>query len=147
VHCCSTLEAVPLRILVAEDNPTNVKLLRIVLGGLGYQPEIVGTGREVLEALQGDSFDLVFMDMCMPDMDGVEATRRVCAKWGETDRPRIVILTAAAVSEARDRCLDAGADEILSKPASRAELVQAIERCSVELAQMGAQAMSSGAPG
>lgn len=140
-------EPLPLRILVAEDNPTNVKLARIVLAGLGYQPDFVASGREVLEALRRRSYDLVFMDMCMPDMDGVEATRRVCSIWGEADRPRIVILTAASVTDARERCLNAGADEILSKPASREELLQAIERCGLELMQMGALATASGSRG
>jgi CheY-like chemotaxis protein len=132
-----------LRLLVAEDNPTNVKLMRIVLRGLGFECDVVGTGREVLEALRHASYDLVFMDMCMPDMDGVEATRRVCAEWGEADRPRIVVVTAASISASRQACLDAGADEVLGKPASGAELQQAIERCSAELARIDALALSS----
>lgn len=131
-----------LRLLVAEDNPTNVKLMRIMLRGLGYECDVVCTGREVLEALRHESYDLVFMDMCMPDMDGVEATRRVCAEWGEADRPRIVVVTAASITAARQQCQDAGADEILGKPASRAELQQAIERCCAELARIDALAVA-----
>lgn len=131
-----------LRLLVAEDNSTNVKLMRIVLRGLGFECDVVSTGREVLEALRHRSYDLVFMDMCMPDMDGVEATRRVCSEWGEADRPRIVVVTAASVIASRQACLDAGADEILGKPASRAELQQAIERCSAELARIDARAVA-----
>jgi CheY-like chemotaxis protein len=131
-----------LRLLVAEDNPTNVKLMRIVLRGLGFECDVVSTGREVLEALRHGSYDLVFMDMRMPDMDGVEATRRVCSEWGEADRPRIVVVTAASVIASRQACLDAGADEILGKPASRAELQQAIERCSAELARIDALAVA-----
>jgi CheY-like chemotaxis protein len=129
-----------MRILVAEDNPTNVKLMRIVLRGLGFDCDVVSTGREALDALHQVSYDLVFMDMCMPDMDGVEATRQVCAQWGEADRPRIVVVTAASITAARQACLDAGADEILGKPASRVDLQQAIERCSAELARMDAMA-------
>jgi CheY-like chemotaxis protein len=117
--------------------------MRIVLRGLGFECDVVGTGREVLEALRQQSYDLVFMDMCMPDMDGVEATRRVCVEWGEADRPRIVVVTAASIMASRQACLDAGADEILGKPASRAELQQAIERCSAELARIDALALSS----
>jgi CheY-like chemotaxis protein len=129
-----------LRLLVAEDNPTNVKLMRIVLRGLGFECDVVGTGREVLDALRQHSYQLVFMDMCMPDMDGVEATRQVCAQWGKADRPRIVVVTAASITAARQACLDAGADEILGKPASRIDLQQAIERCRAELARMEATA-------
>ena len=131
-----------LRLLLAEDNPTNVKLMRIVLRGLGFECDVVCNGREVLEALRHGSYDLVFMDMCMPDMDGVEATRRVCAEWGEADRPRIVVVTAASITVARQACLDAGADEVLGKPASRAELQQAIERCRAQLARIDALAVS-----
>jgi CheY-like chemotaxis protein len=136
------VKAGTLRLLVAEDNPTNVKLMRIVLRGLGYECDVVCTGREVLEALRHASYDLVFMDMCMPDMDGIEATRRVCSEWGEADRPRIVVITAASITVARQSCLDAGADEILGKPASRAELQEAIERCRAQLARIDALALA-----
>jgi CheY-like chemotaxis protein len=135
-----------LRLLVAEDNPTNVKVMRIVLRGLGFECDVVGTGREVLHALREGSYDLVFIDMCMPDMDGVEATRRVRAEWGEADRPRIVVVTAASITAARQSCLDAGADEVLGKPASRVELQQAIARCGAELARIDALAMAGRAP-
>ena len=112
-----------LRLLLAEDNPANVTLMRIVLRGLGFACDVVGTGREVLAALSQHSYDLVFMDMCMPDMDGVEATRQVCAQWGEADRPRIVVVTAASVTGARQACLDAGADEVLAKPSHKLSFV------------------------
>jgi CheY-like chemotaxis protein len=128
------------RLLVAEDNPTNVKLMRIVLRGLGFECDVVGTGREVLAALHQHSYDLVFMDMCMPDMDGLEATRQMCAQWSEAERPRIVVVTASSTTAARQACLDAGADEVLGKPSSRVELQQALERCSAELARMEATA-------
>jgi CheY-like chemotaxis protein len=79
--------------------------------------------------------------MCMPDMDGLEATRRVCAEWGEAERPRIVVVTAEAIDGARQACLDAGAAAVLGKPTSRAELQQAIERCSARLARIDAPAV------
>jgi CheY-like chemotaxis protein len=118
-----------LRVLLAEDNSTNVKLMRIMLRALGLECDVVASGGEVIEALRRQPYDLIFMDMCMPDMDGIEATRRVCAEWNETGRPRIVMVTATSISAARQACLEAGADEILGKPTSRAELQQAIERC------------------
>jgi CheY-like chemotaxis protein len=127
----------PLRLLVAEDNPTNVKLMRIVLKGLGFECDAVGNGREALAALREHSYDLLFMDMCMPDMDGVEATRQVCAEWAEADRPRIVVVTASSPSAARQACLDAGADEILGKPVSHVELQRALQRCRAELIETG----------
>jgi len=130
------------RLLVAEDNPTNAKIMRIVLRGLGFECDVVCTGREVLEALRHGAYDLVFMDMCMPDMDGLEATRRVCAEWSEADRPRIVVVTAASINVARQACLDAGAAEVLGKPTSRAELQQAIERCTARLARIDAPAVA-----
>jgi len=122
-------QRLPLRILVAEDNPINVKLIKIVLCGLGYRPDVAGNGLEVLSALRRQHYDLVLMDVRMPKMDGIEATRRICQEWQPGQRPRIVALTAGVMPEERHACLDAGADDFLLKPAVRAELIQALERC------------------
>ena len=119
----------PLRILVADDNPINIKLIKIVLGGLGYQPDVAGNGLEVLAALRLQRYDVVLMDVRMPGMDGIEATRCICREWQPGQRPRIVALTAGVSSEERQACLDAGADDFLLKPAVRAQLIQALERC------------------
>lgn len=119
----------PLRILLAEDNPTNVKLMKIVLGGLGYRPDVAGNGLEVLAALRRHQYDLVLMDVRMPEMDGIEATRCICQEWHAERRPRIVALTAGVMPEERQACMNAGVDEFLVKPAVRAQLVQALERC------------------
>jgi CheY-like chemotaxis protein len=119
----------PLRILVAEDNPVNVKLIRIVLGGLGYQPDVVGNGREVTAALRRQRYDVVLMDLCMPEMDGIEATRQIVREWPASLRPRIIALTAGVTPCEREACLEAGVDELLIKPAVRAQLLEVLERC------------------
>ena len=122
-------KARPLRILIAEDNAVNAKVITIILGKMGYRPDIAGNGREVLEALRRQTFDVVLMDVNMPEMDGVEATRRIRSEWASERRPRIVALTAAVMQEERQRCLDAGADDFLGKPVVLAQLVDALLRC------------------
>ncbi len=122
-------QRLPLRILVAEDNPTNVKLIKIVLGGLGYRPDVAGNGLEVLAALRRQPYDVVLMDVRMPELDGIETTRCIHDEWRHGARPRIVALTAGVMPEERKACLDAGVDEFLVKPAVRAQLIEALERC------------------
>jgi CheY-like chemotaxis protein len=122
-------QRLPLRILVAEDNPTNVKLIKMVLGGLGYRPDIAGNGLEVLAALRRQPYDVVLMDVRMPELDGIETTRCIRDEWRNGQRPRIVALTAGVMPEERKACLDAGVDEFLVKPAVRASLIEALERC------------------
>ncbi len=120
----------PLRILLAEDNPVNQKLALRLLDKFGYRAEAVGNGLEVLEALDRQHYDLVLMDMQMPEMDGLETTRRIISDWGTTTtRPWIAALTAGAMKEDRDVCLAAGVDDFLTKPISVSELRIAIERC------------------
>jgi CheY-like chemotaxis protein len=127
-------QRLPLRILVAEDNAINVKLIKLVLGDLGYRPDIVGNGVEVLAALRRQAYDLLLMDLHMPEMDGIEATRCICREWNKEQRPRIVVLTAALMPQEHRLCLDAGVDELLLKPALRAPLQQMLERCRVPAA-------------
>jgi CheY-like chemotaxis protein len=128
-------QRLPLRILVAEDNAINVKLIKLVLGDLGYRPDIVGNGLEVLAALRRQVYDLLLMDLRMPEMDGIEATRCICREWNQQQRPRIVVLTAGLMPKERQLCLDAGVDELLLKPALRAPLQQMLERCRAPAAE------------
>jgi CheY-like chemotaxis protein len=115
----------PLRILVAEDNPVNVKLTLKLLERMGYGAEVAGNGFEVLDRLEHGAFDLVLMDVQMPEMDGLEATRRIRAGWPE--RPiRIVAMTANAMEGDREMCLAAGMDDYLSKPIRPEALAQAL---------------------
>jgi CheY-like chemotaxis protein len=118
----------PLRILLAEDNPVNQKMAVRLLGKLGYRVDAVGNGLEVIEALRRQSYDLVLMDVQMPEMDGLEATQRIISIWGSM-RPWITALTAGAMKENRDECLAAGVDDFLTKPMSMQKLEESLRRC------------------
>ena len=119
---------VPLRILVAEDNAVNQKLIAGLLRRLGYQPQIVGHGLACLEALRRDSYDLVLMDCQMPVMDGYEATQHIRrGEAGDHHRNlRIIALTAAAMAGDRERCLEAGMSDYLTKPIQAPEIIRVI---------------------
>jgi CheY-like chemotaxis protein len=119
----------PLRILVAEDNPVNIKLITIMLNRMGYRADVAGNGLEVIAALQRQRYDLVLMDVRMPEMDGIDATREIHRLWRSEERPRIVALTAGVLPEEQQACIDAGIDEILHKPVVPVLLVEALERC------------------
>jgi CheY-like chemotaxis protein len=119
----------PLRILLAEDNLVNQKVALLLLQRLGYRADVAGNGLEVLEALHRQSYDVVLMDVQMPEMDGLSATRRICQQWSHTSRPRIIAMTANAMQEDREVCLEAGMDDYLSKPIRAEALVQALSKC------------------
>ncbi len=108
--------AVPLRILLAEDNPINQKVALRMLARLGYETDLVETGLEVLRALETQSYDVVFMDVQMPEMDGLEAARRIRERYGDRPAPHLVALTANAMGSQREECLAAGMQYYLSKP-------------------------------
>jgi len=110
-----------LDVLVAEDNPVNRQVILLFLERLGHRAEVVGDGRLVIEALERRPYDVVLMDMQMPEMDGLEASRTINRLWPDR-RPRIVGVTANAVAGDRERCLAAGMDDYLSKPFTMAEL-------------------------
>jgi CheY-like chemotaxis protein len=122
-------EILPLRILLAEDHPVNLKVAVQMLGRLGYRVDTAENGKQVLESLRRQPYDVVFMDVQMPQMDGLEATRRVCEIWSSTSRPRIVAMTANAMQGDREECMAAGMDDYISKPIRIDELVQALRRC------------------
>ncbi|WP_456428807.1 ATP-binding protein [Rhodocaloribacter sp.] len=105
-----------LRILLAEDNPINQKVALRMLARLGYEADLVETGLEVLRALETQSYDVVFMDVQMPEMDGLEAARRIRERYGERSAPHLVALTANAMGRQREECLAAGMQYYLSKP-------------------------------
>jgi CheY-like chemotaxis protein/HPt (histidine-containing phosphotransfer) domain-containing protein len=117
----------PLRILLAEDNVVNQRLAVRLLEKLGYRTDIAGNGLEAIEALERQTYDLLLSDVQMPEMDGLEATRRIIERWSG-DRPRIVAMTAEAMAGDRERCLAAGMDDYITKPIRVDELVAAIER-------------------
>ena len=117
----------PLRILLAEDHPVNQKMALLILERLGYRADVVGNGLEVLGALRRQSYDVVLMDVQMPEMDGLTASRHI--RQESQSQPRIVAMTANAMQGDRQICLDAGMDDYVSKPIRVNELIQALERC------------------
>ncbi len=121
--------SMPLRILVAEDNTVNQKVTLLLLSGLGYTADVAANGLEVLAALRRQPYDLVFMDVQMPEMDGLEATRRIRQEWPDNG-PRIVAMTASVLREDRDACLTAGMDDHLSKPLALEDLRAALSAAS-----------------
>jgi signal transduction histidine kinase/CheY-like chemotaxis protein/ligand-binding sensor domain-containing protein len=124
-------ERYPLRILIAEDNPINQKLTERVLAKLGYEPTIVENGREVLEEVDRKKYDLILMDIQMPEMDGLEATRIIRKSRGE--QPVIIAITANVMQGDREECLEAGMNDYISKPIKLDLLVAALEKYSKTL--------------
>ncbi len=106
----------PLRILLAEDNPVNQKLALRLLERLGYRADVATNGLEAIAAIEGARYDLVLMDVQMPELDGLEATRRIRHRWPGMAGPRIVAMTANAMDGDREACIAAGMDDYISKP-------------------------------
>ena len=106
----------PLHILVTEDNPVNQKVALHLLKRLGYHADLAANGLEALAALTRQDYDVVLMDVHMPEMDGLEATCTIRRQLPPDRQPTIIALTAAAMREDQDACLAAGMDDYLSKP-------------------------------
>jgi len=115
----------PLRILLAEDNAVNQKLAMRLFEQMGYRADLASNGLEAVDSLERQPYDVIFMDVQMPEMDGLEATRKIRAK-SNTPQPRIVAMTANAMQGDREMCLAAGMDDYISKPIRVNELVNAI---------------------
>ncbi|KPA11281.1 multi-sensor hybrid histidine kinase [Candidatus Magnetomorum sp. HK-1] len=122
-------ERFPLKILIAEDNRVNQILAMRLLEEIGYSSDIVSNGLEVLEALNRQHYDLILMDMQMPEMDGIEATKEIMKNWPENKRPSIIALTANVLKDDRELCLEAGMNDFISKPIILEELISALMRC------------------
>jgi GAF domain-containing protein/CheY-like chemotaxis protein len=119
----------PLRILLAEDNAVNQKLALRLLSQMSYTADVAGDGQQAIDALERGEFDVVLMDVQMPELDGLEATRRIRKRWPDR-RLQIVAMTANAMAGDREACLAAGMDDYISKPIRPAELAAALERVS-----------------
>jgi signal transduction histidine kinase/DNA-binding response OmpR family regulator len=116
----------PLRILLAEDNVVNQKLAMRLLGQMGYRADLASNGIEAIECVTRQTYDVLLMDVQMPEMDGLDATRRICAMMRAGERPRIVAMTANAMQGDREMCLEAGMDDYLTKPIRVERLVEAL---------------------
>ena len=116
----------PLRILLAEDNVVNQKLAMRLLQQMGYRADLASNGIEAIECVQRQPYDVLLMDVQMPEMDGLEAARRITAKYKPQERPRIVAMTANAMQGDREACLAAGMDDYVTKPIRVDALVAAL---------------------
>ncbi len=121
------VEQSDMKILLVEDNPVNRKVILMMLSHLGYRADTAANGLDAIKALERNDYDLVLMDVQMPDMDGLEAARRIRERWGQS-RPRIVAITAYALDGDRERCISAGMNDYMSKPVTIEKLKAAIER-------------------
>jgi PAS domain S-box-containing protein len=116
-----------LQILLAEDNAVNQKVALRLLERLGYTADLALNGVEAIEAIERRRYDVVLMDVQMPELDGLDASRRICERWPAT-RPRIVAMTANALPEDREACFAAGMDDYVAKPIRLESLADALKR-------------------
>ncbi|MCP4181518.1 MAG: response regulator [bacterium] len=119
----------PLKILLADDNATNQMLAQRFLHRLGYNADVVANGIEVLEALELNSYDLIFMDLQMPEMDGIDSTHYIRKKWSKGDGPYIIAMTASAMFGDKERCIEVGMNDYISKPINIEEFINALKKC------------------
>lgn len=122
-------QRLPLKILVAEDNPVNQKVVLRLLQRYGYSADIAQNGLEVLQALSQQPYDVILMDVQMPEMDGLTTARQICHRYAVECRPRMIAVTASAMQGDREECLRAGMDDYLTKPLRPEGLYQALRRC------------------
>ncbi len=116
----------PLRILLAEDNVVNQKLAVRLLQQMGYRADLASNGIEAIECIARQPYDVVLMDVQMPEMDGLEAARRITTRWPAQQRPRIIAMTANAMQGDREQCLAAGMDDYVTKPIRVDQLVASL---------------------
>jgi CheY-like chemotaxis protein len=121
----------PMTILVAEDNKVNQIVIMNILSKLGYHADLVQNGLEVLDQVQKSDYDVILMDMQMPQMDGLEATRRI--KAGKAAYPFIIAMTANALQQDKEKCFEAGMDDYLSKPVILDDLVVLLRKWAIRL--------------
>lgn len=126
-------DRIPLRILLAEDNAINQKLALRVLQKMGYSADVAGNGLEVIQALERQKYDIIFMDVSMPEMDGLEATRVIVSRWKPSERPKIIAMTANAMQGDREMCLESGMDDYITKPIRFDQIQDALERWGTKI--------------
>ncbi len=128
-------ERIPLRILLVEDHPVNQKVARLMLGKLGYRADSVSNGIEAVRAVERREYDVLLMDVQMPEMDGREATRRIRSLSAKIHQPWIVAMTASATTDDRAECLNSGMNDFVSKPMRPNDLEEAIEKAGQAIKQ------------
>ena len=128
----------PLRILLAEDNVVNQKLALRLLQQMGYRADLASNGVEAIESIERQPYDVVLMDVQMPEMDGLEAARRITQRWPADARPRIVAMTANAMQGDREACLAAGMDDYITKPIRVEQLIASLTRSDARTDPRGA---------
>ncbi len=121
-------EKLPLKILIAEDNIINQKIASRILSQMGYTADVAGDGIEVLECLARQHYDLVLMDVQMPELDGLQTTGRILEKWIPAERPKIIAMTANATQGDMENCMNSGMDDFISKPILSEELRTMLEK-------------------
>jgi PAS domain S-box-containing protein len=124
-----------LKLLVAEDNLVNQKVALLMLRKLGLRADVAANGREVLQALERQDYDVVLMDVQMPEMDGFEATKAIRERW-KNGLPHIIAVTAHALEGDRKRCIEAGMDDYISKPVRLGDLTRVLVECSLQQREM-----------
>jgi signal transduction histidine kinase/DNA-binding response OmpR family regulator len=120
----------PLRILLAEDNVVNQKVGVALLKRMGYKPDVVANGLEVLAAVRRQTYDVILMDIQMPEMDGLEASRQIVRQFPETRRPHLIALTANVFKTDQDACAEAGMGGFLAKPLDLEQLREVLVKCA-----------------
>lgn len=116
------------RILLAEDNPINQRIAERMLKHLVYPVDVVANGLEALKALEHQHYDVVLMDIQMPEMDGLEAARAIRNRLSANEQPRIIAVTAFALDYSREMCIEAGMDDYIAKPVKKGDLAEILKR-------------------
>jgi CheY-like chemotaxis protein len=135
VRACTSdkeVQVSPLRVLLAEDNVASQKVALQMLKRLGYRADVAANGIEALQALERQSYDVVLMDLRMPEMDGLEATRIIRQRWLDSG-PKVIAITAYALEGDREKCLEAGMDGYIAKPVKMDELAEMLKKYAHEI--------------
>ncbi|MEM6755404.1 MAG: ATP-binding protein, partial [Cyanobacteria bacterium P01_C01_bin.38] len=133
----------PLKILLVEDYPTNQKMITLMLQQMGYQPDIANNGLEALTAMRRQPYDVVLMDIQMPEMDGITTTHYICEEWDISVRPRIIALTASAILKEKETFLESGINDYLAKPFRIEELMQVLNKSGINRQEISKQIKES----
>ncbi len=119
---------IPMKILLAEDNVVNQKVAVRILERFGFRADVVANGFEVIEAVKRINYDIIFMDIFMPEMDGYEATKYILDNYGKEERPKIIAMTANAMQGDKEKCIEAGMDDYIGKPVRVEELQASLQK-------------------